>query len=83
MPPALTPPATQPAEAPPVIVDETQLQAIARLQALVASGRLNETALPPPRPDDAAELTISPIRIPEITVPDVDAPVRAPEIAPR
>ena len=79
----MTPTVTRPADEPPVIVDGTQLQAIARLQALMASGRLNEKTLPAPRPDDAAALTISPIRIPDITVPDVDAPVRAPEIAPR
>jgi hypothetical protein len=74
---------TPPGEEPPVIVDGSQLQAIARLQELLASGRLNEKTLPSPRPHATAELTISPIHVADITVPDVDAPGRAPETGPR
>jgi hypothetical protein len=65
-----------------VIVDANQIRAIARLQELLIAGRLNETVLPPVRPHEATELAISPLEIPDITVPDVEAIGRAPETPP-
>ena len=66
------------AEEPPVIVDANQIRAIARLHELLVEGRLNEKTLPPPGPHEAAALTIAPLEIPDITVPDVEAIGRAP-----
>jgi hypothetical protein len=63
----------QPAEEAPVIVDRSQLEAIARLHELLTSGQLTEKTLPSPRPPETAELAISPIEIPDIPVRAVDA----------
>ncbi len=67
---------------PPVIVDEAQIRAIARLHELLIAGRLDETTLPPPRQHEAAALTIAPLEIPDIRVPDVEATGRAPGTPP-
>jgi hypothetical protein len=63
---------------PPVMVDLSQLHAISRLRELVIAGRLNENVLPPARPHDAAGLTVSPLTVPGIAVPDVDRAGRPP-----
>jgi hypothetical protein len=60
-------------EDPVVIVNPDQVRAIARLRELLNAGRLTEKMLPPERPHEAAELTVAPLNIPSITVPDVDA----------
>jgi len=66
------------AEQPPVIVEPAQALAIARLYELLRQGRLTEEALSPGPPHDTAELSVEPLRIPEITVPDLEAAGRAP-----
>jgi len=71
-------PATTYAE-PLVIVDANQARAIARLQQLLITGRLNEKVLPPPRPHEAAALTIPPLEIADIPVPDVETIGRVPD----
>ena len=63
---------------PPVIVDPGQARAIARLRELLTVGRLNEKMLPPERPREAAELTVVPLEVPEIKVPDVEFVGRPP-----
>jgi hypothetical protein len=68
-------------EEPPVIVDPAQARAIARLRELVSAGRLNAEMLPPAAPHESAELTVLPLDIPEITVPDVESVGRAPGAA--
>ncbi len=65
-----------------MIVDEAQIRAIARLHELLIAGRQNEKTLPPPRQHEAAALTIAPLEIPDITVPDVEAIGRAPGTPP-
>jgi hypothetical protein len=65
-------------EEPSVMVDRSQLRAIIRLQELLMAGRLNEDVLPPARPHDAAELTVSPLTVRSIDLPDVDRAGRAP-----
>jgi hypothetical protein len=63
---------------PPVIVEPDQAVAIARLYQLARQGRLTEEMLPPVQPHEAAELSVEPLRIPEITVPDVQGAGHAP-----
>jgi len=65
--------AAPPAEDPPVIVDADQARAIARLRELLNAGRITGEALPPARPHEASDLTIAPLQIPDITVPDVES----------
>ena len=65
--------AARPAEEPPVIVDEDQARAIARLRELMITGRLTERMLPPERPHEAPELTVPPLSIPGIAIAEVDA----------
>jgi hypothetical protein len=69
-------------EEPPVIVDGNQIRAIARLHELLITGRLDEKTLPPARQHDAAALTIAPLEIPDIRVPEVDAVGRGPGTPP-
>lgn len=61
-----------------MIVGPEQARAIARLTELLIEGRLTAKILPPPQPHDAAELTVAPIEIPEIVVPDVEDVGHAP-----
>ena len=65
---------------PPVIVEPTQLRAIARLRELVVAGRLKEDMLPPVRTPEAAlaELAIAPLEVAEIRVGDVEIVNRPP-----
>jgi len=65
---------------PPVIVEPTQLRAIARLRELVVAGRLKEDMLPPVWTPEAAlaELAIAPLEVAEIRVGDVEIVNRPP-----
>jgi len=69
---------------PPVIVEPERALAIQRLRELMTQGRLDEKMLPPPVSPEAAlaELTIAPLEIAEIRVPDV-AIVSRPPAAPQ
>jgi hypothetical protein len=58
---------------PPVIVGPEQVRAIARLRELLAEGLLTARMLPPEPPQTATELSVAPLLIPEITVPDVES----------
>ena len=71
----------RPTEEPPVIVGPEQARAIARLRELVTAGRLTAKMLPPPQPHESAELTVAPLEIPEIIVPDVERVGRAADAA--
>jgi hypothetical protein len=64
--------AKSPAE-PDVLVQPDQARAIARLRELLTQGRLTEQMLPPVHPHEAAELSVAPLRIADIAVPDVDS----------
>lgn len=59
-------------EEPAAIVRPDQARALARLRELLDSGRLDEKMLPPPAPDQVAELTVTPLEIPAIKVADVE-----------
>jgi len=63
---------------PPVIVSPDQALAIARLRELLAEGLLTEKVLPPAHPHEPQALTIAPLQISDITVPDVETASRAP-----
>jgi hypothetical protein len=65
---------------PPVMVEPERALAIQRLRELMTLGRLNEEMLPPPLTPEAAlaELTIAPLEIAEIRVPDVEIVGRPP-----
>ena len=65
---------------PPVIVDPRRALALERLRELTAARRLDEKMLPPPVTPQAAlaELTIAPLAIAEIQVPDVEIVGRPP-----
>jgi hypothetical protein len=58
---------------PPVIVEPARAVAIARLRELLRQGRITEQMLPPVRPHEPTELSVTPLRIPDIAVPDVDS----------
>ena len=70
--------AARPLEEPVVIVSPDQARAIARLRELMNAGRLTDRMLPPEQPHEAAELTVAPLEIPEIKVPDVESIGRTP-----
>ena len=61
-----------------MIVSPDQARAIARLTELLTEGRLTAKMLPPERPDEALELTVAPLQIPEIKVPDIESIGRPP-----
>ena len=56
-----------------MIVGPEQVRAIARLRELLAEGLLTARMLPPEPPQAATELSVTPLLIPEITVPDVES----------
>jgi hypothetical protein len=70
--------AARPLEEPAVIVSADQARAIARLRELMNAGRLTDRMLPPEQPHEASELTVAPLEIPEIKVPDVESIGRTP-----
>lgn len=63
-----------------MIVEPARALAIQRLRELMTQGRLDEQTLPPERTPEAAfaELTIAPLEIVEIRVPDVEIVGRPP-----
>jgi hypothetical protein len=65
--------AAKSAAEPEVLVQPDQARAIARLRELLIAGRLTEQMLPPIHPHEAAELSVAPLRIADIAVPDVDS----------
>jgi hypothetical protein len=65
-------------EEPPVIVGPEQARAITRLRELLSEGRLTAKMLPPEQPHDALELTVAPLQIPEIRVPEIESLGRPP-----
>jgi hypothetical protein len=68
-------------EEPLVMVGPEQARAITRLRELLSEGRLTPKMLPPEQPHDALELTVDPLRIPEISVPDIQSLGRSPASA--
>lgn len=71
-------PAVSSTDEPPVIVRPDQALAIARLRELLAEGLLTEKVLPPAHPHEPQELTVAPLQISDIAVPDVETASRAP-----
>lgn len=59
--------------APSVIVGPEQIRAISRLRELLREGRLTAKMLPPEPTHGAVELTVAPLQIPEITVPEIES----------
>jgi hypothetical protein len=74
-------PVARQADEPPVIVQPNQARAIARLRELLIERRLTETMLPPVQPHETGELTVAPLEIPDIIVPDVESVGRAQDLA--
>jgi hypothetical protein len=70
--------AARPSQELAVIVSPDQTRAIARLRELMNAGRLTDRMLPPEQPHEAAELTVAPLEIPDIRVPDVESIGRTP-----
>jgi hypothetical protein len=68
--------AARPMQEPAVIVGPEQARAIARLRELMSEGRLTAKMLPPAASHETAELTVVPLEIPEIIVPDVEGLAR-------
>ena len=61
-----------------MIDSRDQARAIARQRELMNAGRLTDRMLPPEQPHEAAGLTVAPLEIPEIKVPDVESIGRTP-----